>query len=349
MRLVPDAAEGEAAPTSPVAAQTPAPSPPSGGQISMTLRPRRRRWRLASAIFDLEIRNDGLEPVEVDLSAVDPDGALRFDLPERVTVPAGRATVIELRAKGQRRRWLGPVLPIAFSADGTPPRGGPPVSASRTFEDAPFGWPILGGGALGVGAVCAVAVGGVFLAMGGGGDDGGNGVAPVVPATETAEVSESATAAATGNATETATETATNTPRPTATRTPTRTPTVPPRNTPGATATSVPVAPSPTSTPTPLPLGIAAGEWFYDFLVVENTCPFGEAVNDSFTVSFTLSEVGAGDGFIAVGEAVDILQLGSGLQVGRFTLTYPFLQVVLSDLRRRSLGVGGAPERVLRR
>ena len=230
--IVPDAVAGEAVqstsaepaqepspagtpPTSPVAAQTPPPSPPSGGQISMTRQPRGRRSRLSAAVFDLEIRNDGLDPVQVDLSAVDPDGALRFDLPERAHVPAGGTTVVQLRARGRRRRWLGPVLPVAFSADGTPPGGGPPASVTGSFADAPLGWPILGGGVLGVGAVLAAAAAGLFLAMGGGGDNGGNGLPPVAPATETVEtetVEGSATAQA-GDATMTATPTRARRPR----------------------------------------------------------------------------------------------------------------------------------------
>ena len=314
----------------------------------MTLRARGRRWRFSPTVFDLEIRNEGPEPVELELSAASPEeNAPRFELPERAHVPAGGTTVVELRARGRRRRWLGAVLPIAFSAEGTPPGAGPPASVSGTFEDAPLGWPILSEGLLGAGAVCAAAAGGIFLAMGGGSDDGGDAGAAAAAATEIAVASESATASG-GNVAETATETATNTPRPTATRTPTGTPTggssssgqaatsttAPTPAQPTATPTNVPATPTSvpstaTSVPptaTPLPIGIAAGDWFYDFLVVENTCPFGENVNEFFTVSFTLAEVGAADGFIAVGDPVDITEFGTGAQVGRFTFSYPFFQ-----------------------
>ena len=140
----------------------------------------------------------------------------------------------------------------------------------------------------------------------------------------------------TGTATpENADGTATNTPRPTATRTATPMPgttpppTPPPPATPEPPPTQPPPAtpttpPPPTATPTPLPLvGIIAGDWFYSFTVIENTCPFGAFVGDIVDLSFELSEAVPLDDFIEVGELVDIVQIESGLQVGRYNFQYP--------------------------
>jgi hypothetical protein len=62
-----------------------------------------------------------------------------------------------------------------------------------------------------------------------------------------------------------------------------------------------------------------AGEWTFNFVIVEWTCGGGVNVGDTFTLVYTFAEAdGNGDGFVDDGENVDVYRDGIHLELVRF-------------------------------
>ena len=151
------------------------------------------RWRAAS--YDLVLRNDGDQPLDLRLEAGDGEEC-SFSLPDRVSLDSHAETTVELRVRPRRRRWRGQPVWREFSvsaADG----GGPPVVASGRFEDRPEGWLPYTGAALFSLAVVVILIGGLCGVLI---DEGGTPALVAPPGVETpgaAVPSPTVTAAAT--------------------------------------------------------------------------------------------------------------------------------------------------------
>jgi hypothetical protein len=242
--------------------------------------------------YQLTITGAGAEPRPVQLAAHDPAGACDFECPSSATIPPGSRTVVDVRVRPRNRRWLGESIARTFTVVGGGGGSQPPATTSAQFEDLPRGWGVLGA-LIGVAAIVLLVPILLFAtgAIGGGGGSKASGDDDV-----------------------TTTRTRTRTPTPTEEDEDTPTPT------PSQKATA-----SPTGGTAP-PNSIASGTWNYSFHVSKNNCGFGLAVGQSFTASYEFEEIGNDDGYIAVGESVDITDADSGYYVGSFPFKYPSFQ-----------------------
>ncbi len=261
--------------------------------------------------FNLALAGAGDSPRTVRVAGHDPSGACAVDLPQLVTIPPGGQASVRVRVKPLRRRWFGAPVARQFavlaSGDGGP--GEPPVSALGQFDDLPRGWPVVAPLAGLVAAVVAVPV--ALLAAGAFGGGGETPTDSDPTATRTRSATPAPTETAKGGATATAAGATSTAAGATATRTTTGPTAVP------ATATKAP----PTATPAVTNF-INPGAWTYAFTVVRNNCAFGLDEGEVYQAEYALTEVGNGDGKIAPGERVNIVD-GSGFNAGNFTFSYP--------------------------
>ena len=88
------------------------PAPAAAPTVAMQLGPARplRPFgaRLGSVRYELTLRNNGDEPVELQLAAEDSEGECSFSLPDKASVPPNGARTINLKVRPRSRRWRGP-------------------------------------------------------------------------------------------------------------------------------------------------------------------------------------------------------------------------------------------------
>lgn len=162
-----------------IAAPGSLPAPPSGAQgaaapasgaVSLSAVPAGMS-PAGIAAYDLAIANGTAAPAQLSLSAVDPSGALAFNLPPSVSLAPGETQHLSLQVRAAQPGRPGPVQfqVIAQRADGS-------RAAFANVVHAGSGAPAKAAGSraplivLGAVVVAAAAVG-AFLFLGGGGDD----------------------------------------------------------------------------------------------------------------------------------------------------------------------------------
>jgi len=311
--------------------------PPGGttsGALRMDLKPQTSSTgsRVGATLYTLVLQSHVEQPTEVALRFDDPSGEVGVEMPTAVVVPPMGSSVVSVRVRPKRRRWLGSRLARTFmvTADGSS-GGVPPVSATGQLDDLPRGPVLIGGGVLGALALAAFAGLGAANAFSGGGGD-----AP--PATET-EQSVGGRRTPTTVADSTPRDQATSTPAisrttiwgpegtPTAgpTETPTPQPTaVPTRLTlPTATSTSPPSATATPTSPVIPVLRANTGTWTLTMEVTFNNCPFGQVVGGAVEEAYEFYEANGGNDYMEPGEPIDAYQTRTGAYLGQYTFSYP--------------------------
>lgn len=105
--------------------------------VSAELVPRTSRGS-TGATHDLAVDNRGNVPLDVALSAVDPDRLLAFDVrPPALLADPGAAVFAKVRVKPRRRFWRGPSVSRPFQLQVAPPDG-PPVTLEGTLLQTPI-------------------------------------------------------------------------------------------------------------------------------------------------------------------------------------------------------------------
>lgn len=302
----------------------------SSGALRMELKPQTNSTgsRLGPTLYTLVIQSQVQQPTEVALRFDDPSDAIGADLPQSVSVPPMGSSVVSVRVRPKKRRWLGAKVPRTFmvTADGSS-GGVPPVSATGQMDDLPRGPIMLGGGVLGALALAAFAGLGAASAFGGGGDsppatpteEDGRGSSRTPTAESSPEPSRTTIWGA-GTPTPGATAGATASPTTAPTSAPT---TLPTRVTlPTATATSAPPTATPT-TPVISTLSANTGTWTMSLTVSFNNCPFGQIVGGAIEEEYEFYEATASNDLMDPGELIDVYQTRTGVYLGQYTFSYP--------------------------
>ncbi len=137
---------------------------PNRSAVSLQFARRRTRvpfvGRLRAVAYDLTVRNDGDEVVDLQLVAEDDEARCRFEIPERVSVLPHATSKAVVRAQPRKRRWRGARETHVFTVYGSVSGGGPPAAVAGQYGDEPYGWLPVGAGAsiLGIGAAALIAL-----------------------------------------------------------------------------------------------------------------------------------------------------------------------------------------------
>ena len=101
----------------------------------------RRRFlpRMSMTSYDLVFRNNGDQPLELELQATSIGDACDFTLPDSVSVPPRAGTTVSLSVTPRRRRLRGPRQLRQFSVTASGGDGGSTLDVAGEFDDRPEG------------------------------------------------------------------------------------------------------------------------------------------------------------------------------------------------------------------